>query len=56
MDNYGYDESIGSGFLAGVGIVGGIFYLAILVLMVAGLWKMFEKAGKPGLGCYSANL
>jgi len=46
MDNYG--ESMGSGFLAGVGIVGGIIYLAIIVLMIAGLWKMFEKAGKPG--------
>jgi ABC-type sulfate transport system permease subunit len=36
------------------GIMAGIFgtiiliYLAIYVLMVVGLWKVFEKAGKPG--------
>lgn len=48
MENYDYSESVSSGLLAGVGIVGGIVYLAIIVLMIAGLWKMFEKAGKPG--------
>lgn len=25
-----------------------LFYLAIIVLVVAGMWKMFEKAGQPG--------
>jgi len=25
-----------------------IVYLLILILMIAGMWKMFEKAGKPG--------
>jgi hypothetical protein len=25
-----------------------IIYLAILVLVIAGMWKVFEKAGKPG--------
>ena len=25
-----------------------IIYLAIIVLVIAGLWKMFEKAGQPG--------
>lgn len=33
---------------AGVGIVGGLLYLVIVVLCIAGLWKMFAKAGKPG--------
>lgn len=49
MDNY-YDnyDAMGGGFLAGIGIVAAIFYLAVLVLYIAGLWKMFEKAGKPG--------
>jgi len=48
MDNYDYQESIGSGLLAGIGIVGGIICLAINILAIVGLWKMFEKAGKPG--------
>lgn len=34
-----------SGILAGVG---GLFYMALLVLSIVGLWKLFEKAGKPG--------
>ncbi|MFP4527309.1 MAG: DUF5684 domain-containing protein [Candidatus Kapaibacterium sp.] len=25
-----------------------IIWLAIVVLMIAGMWKIFEKAGKPG--------
>ncbi len=32
----------------GGSIVGTIIYLAIIVLMLAGMWKVFEKAGKPG--------
>ncbi|WP_460583636.1 DUF5684 domain-containing protein [Hymenobacter arcticus] len=34
-----------SGIMAGVG---GLFYMALLVLSIVGLWKLFEKAGKPG--------
>jgi hypothetical protein len=37
-----------SGAFAAIGVVGSIFYLAIIVLMIAGMWKIFEKAGKPG--------
>lgn len=36
---------------AGAGIFGGIMmivWLAVLVLIIAGMWKMFTKAGKPG--------
>jgi hypothetical protein len=33
---------------AGVGIVGGLLYIVILVLVMAGMWKIFVKAGKPG--------
>jgi uncharacterized membrane protein YhaH (DUF805 family) len=34
---------------AGIGsIIGLIIYLAILVVIIAGVWKTFEKAGKPG--------
>lgn len=32
----------------GMGSLGGIFSLAMLVLIIIGQWKMFEKAGKPG--------
>ena len=28
----------------------GLVYLALLVLVIAGMWKMFEKAGQPGWG------
>lgn len=29
-------------------MVGLIFYLAIIIIVVAGMWKTFEKAGQPG--------
>jgi hypothetical protein len=36
------------------GAVGGlvilVIYLAIIVLVIAGMWKMFTKAGQPGWG------
>jgi hypothetical protein len=32
----------------GIGIIGVIFYLAIIVLIIASMWKIFTKAGKPG--------
>jgi uncharacterized membrane protein YhaH (DUF805 family) len=28
-----------------------IIYLAIVVVMIASMWKVFTKAGKPGWGC-----
>lgn len=28
--------------------LGMLIYLAIIILMIAGMWKVFEKAGKPG--------
>lgn len=31
-----------------MGVVGIIIYLAIIVLEIAALWKVFVKAGKPG--------
>ncbi len=27
-----------------------VVYLAVIVLMIAGMWKMFEKANQPGWG------
>jgi hypothetical protein len=32
----------------GMGVGGVIVYLIIIVAMIAGMWKMFEKAKKPG--------
>lgn len=38
-----------SGNLFGtIGVVGGIIYLAIIILLLAAEWKIFTKAGKPG--------
>ncbi len=31
-----------------IGAIGALFYVAFFVLYVIGLWKVFEKAGKPG--------
>ncbi len=31
-----------------MGVVGIILYLAIMVFMIASVWKVFTKAGKPG--------
>lgn len=31
-----------------LGGVGALVYMAIFVLVIAGFWKLFEKAGKPG--------
>ncbi|TCD27881.1 hypothetical protein EZ456_08005 [Pedobacter psychrodurus] len=42
------NEYEGGGLAAGIGLVGGIIYLAIIVVAIAGMWKAFEKAGKPG--------
>ncbi|MGC4103330.1 DUF5684 domain-containing protein [Ferruginibacter sp.] len=28
-----------------------IFYLAFIVVVIAGIWKAFEKAGQPGWAC-----
>lgn len=39
---------------AAAGIFGGVFmivWLAVAVLVIAGMWKVFTKAGKPGWAC-----
>ncbi|HVR37578.1 MAG TPA: DUF5684 domain-containing protein [Thermoanaerobaculia bacterium] len=36
---------------AGAGAIGAVFmilYFAVIILMIAGMWKVFTKAGKPG--------
>jgi len=32
----------------GGGALGTIIYLLVVIAVIAGLWKIFEKAGKPG--------
>jgi hypothetical protein len=32
----------------GMGLVGSLLYLIILVVVIAGMWKMYTKAGQPG--------
>ena len=41
--NYGYE--------GGIGIVGWLFYMAIITLMLVSMWKVYVKAGKPGWSC-----
>ena len=47
MDEYTMDQ----GQAGAIGTVGLIVYLAIIVVMIAGMWKIFTKAGKPGWAC-----
>jgi hypothetical protein len=41
-------EEFDSGAAAAIGGVMLIIYLAIAILMIASMWKVFTKAGKPG--------
>ena len=43
--DYGYSTSAGIGAMLGVY---SIVYLAIIVVMIVAMWKVFTKAGKPG--------
>jgi hypothetical protein len=43
------DGGAAAGAAAAVGgLIGGLFGLLVAVAMIAGMWKLFEKAGKPG--------
>lgn len=41
-------ESSGDAFGTGLGIVFTIIWLAVVVLLIAAMWRVFEKAGEPG--------
>ncbi len=43
-------SNAGGAAAAVVGLVILLIYLAVIVVVVAGLWKMFVKAGQPGWG------
>ena len=34
-----------------IGILITVVGLAVVIAMIAGMWKVFEKAGRPGWGC-----
>jgi len=46
-----FDSSPPSAAAGGVLLFLFLFYIALVVLVVAGQWKMFTKAGKPGWAC-----
>lgn len=48
MDSY---DAMYTGIAAGALTVYYIIVLAIAVVVIIGLWKMFVKAGKPGWAC-----
>ena len=46
----GYEDA--GGAVAGiVGLLFTLIWLAVMVLVIAGMWKVFVKAGKPGWAC-----
>lgn len=45
LAQYGNNGGNGGGI---AGLVFIVIYLAIIVLVIAGMWKMFAKAGQPG--------
>lgn len=42
------DSTAPSAAEAGVGILFTVVWLVIIVVMIAAMWKVFEKAGEPG--------
>jgi len=42
------DDNVGNGLIAAFGGAMLIIWLAILVVFIIGLWKVFAKAGQPG--------
>lgn len=42
------DELLGSGMGFGMGLSIGLIYLAVLILMIVSMWRIFQKVGYPG--------
>ena len=51
MENYEAYEAAASAVGAGVMIVCYLFTLALSIVLIVAMWKMFVKAGKPGWAC-----
>ena len=43
-----YEPEVSGGLLAGLGIVSFVLIFAVVIFMIACLWKIFTKAGKEG--------
>lgn len=41
-------ENSGGGI---IGVLSSLILLGLIILVIAGTWKVFQKAGKPGWGC-----
>ena len=49
QDSYGGSGGGGGGVIAGVaGLVFMLIMFAVLIIIIASMWKVFSKAGKPG--------
>lgn len=42
------EEAVAVGASGGMGVLGTLIWLAVAVLMIASMWKLFIKAGQPG--------
>ncbi len=51
MENYEAYEAAASAIGAGFMIVYYVICLALAIVMLVAMWKMFVKAGKPGWAC-----
>lgn len=46
------DDGSGGGLIAGgMGLVFMLGMLVVAIICIVGMWKLFEKAGKPGWAC-----
>ena len=51
MNNNGTDNTAANAAAAGISLVFLFIWLALIVLIIASMWKIFAKAGKPGWAC-----
>lgn len=51
MDYSSDYSSEGAGIFAALGLGFFIFFFGFFILMIASMWKTFEKAGQPGWAC-----
>jgi hypothetical protein len=51
MNNNGTDSTAANAASLGITLVFLFIWLALIVLIIASMWKIFTKAGKPGWAC-----